>query len=127
MQCQDIFIQNFWKTFKEYLPKGTPIKDFKKCDFSKMTLGRHENQPLPHDFVIALEVCVEANLWSLMGWPRQEYREAERQKRLNRSKEEKAGGPATPPPQGYFCIPSRTSLSSSNLAPSWTNSRPHVQ
>ena len=40
--CQDIFIKNFWKTFKEYLPKNSPIKDFKKCDFTKLKLGAAE-------------------------------------------------------------------------------------
>lgn len=54
-EVKDIFIKNFWKTFKEYLPKNSPIKDFKKCDFTKLS----------------------------------NHREAERQKRLNRSKEEK--------------------------------------
>lgn len=54
-ETKDIFMKNFWKTFKEVLPKGSKIKDFKKCDFSLMA----------------------------------DYREAERQKRLNRTKEEK--------------------------------------
>jgi len=39
-ETKEIFINNFWKTFKDVLPKDTHIKDFKKCDFTKMSAHR---------------------------------------------------------------------------------------
>ena len=38
-EVKEIFIKNFWTTFKGFLPKGTPIRDFKKCDFSRLPPG----------------------------------------------------------------------------------------
>ncbi|CAJ1339760.1 unnamed protein product [Effrenium voratum] len=43
-ESKDIFIKNFWKTFKEFLPKDTTIKDFKKCDFSLMSEHREKER-----------------------------------------------------------------------------------
>jgi len=48
-ETKDIFIKNFWHAFTSRLPENTPIgkdpvKDFKKCDFSKIVQWRKQER-----------------------------------------------------------------------------------
>jgi len=43
---KDIFIKNFWKTFQEYLPEDTHIKEFEKCDFSAISEHREQERQI---------------------------------------------------------------------------------
>uniref|UniRef100_A0A7S2QFU8 DNA topoisomerase I n=1 Tax=Zooxanthella nutricula TaxID=1333877 RepID=A0A7S2QFU8_9DINO len=41
---KEIFINNFWKTFTEHLPKDTHIKEFSKCDFTAIREWRDKER-----------------------------------------------------------------------------------
>jgi len=43
-ETKEKFIENFWKAFKEKLPKNSPIKEFAKCDFTKIWEHREQER-----------------------------------------------------------------------------------